>query len=108
MSDAEIDTILGDDINFRGKLHFKKNLKINGKFKGKIDTGGHLVIGQSAEVEADIEAGTVQVEGNLRGNINANKRIDISRSAQLSGDLRTPDLKIDSGAGFNGSCIMDK
>ncbi len=107
MQDSNIDTVLGDDIVFRGKLNFKKSLKINGTFKGKIDTAEHLIIGSSASVEADIEAGTVTVEGNLRGNINANKRIDILRTARLVGDLKTPDLQIESGSRFSGSCIME-
>lgn len=107
MQESEIDTVLGDDIVFRGKLHFKKNLKINGVFKGKIDTGGHLIIGSSALVEADINAGTVSVEGELKGNVNAQKKIDILRNARLIGDLRTPDLMIQSGSRFSGNCIME-
>ena len=107
MQDSEIDTILGDDIIFRGKLRFKKNLKVNGQFRGKIDTQGHLIIGKTAQVEADIEAGTVTVEGSLRGNINAEKKIDIMSTARLTGDLRSPDLQILSGSKFNGNCLMD-
>lgn len=106
MQDNEIDTILGDDIVFRGKLSFKQSLKVNGTFKGKIDTSGHLVIGASADVDADIEAATVSVEGKLRGNVNAAKRIDILKTAKLTGDLRTPDLEIESGARFSGNCVM--
>ena len=107
MQDSNIDTILGSDIIFRGKLSFKKNLKINGSFTGKIDTAGHLIIGNTAKVEADINAGTVSVEGNVRGNVNAIKNIDIMKSARLTGDLRTPDLQIQSGSHFSGNCIMD-
>ena len=106
MQDSQVDTILGDDINFKGKLHFKKNLKINGKFRGKIDTGGHLIIGASAQVDADIEAGTVTIEGKLNGNVSANKKIDVVKNAQLVGDLQTPDLQIESGSHFSGNCVM--
>ncbi len=106
MQDSEIDTILGDDIVFRGKLSFKDSLKINGTFKGKIDTSGHLVVGASADVDADIEAKTVSVEGRLRGNVNAAARIDITRTARLTGDIKTPDLQIESGSHFSGNCIM--
>lgn len=106
MLDSEIDTILGEDIVFRGKLSFKKSLKINGNFKGKIDTSGHLVIGSAADVDADIEADTVSVEGKLRGNVVAAKRVDILKAARLSGDLRTPDLRIESGSHFSGNCLM--
>ncbi len=107
MSDSEIDTVLGDDISFRGKLQFKKSLQINGRFRGAISTPGHLVVGGGASVEADVEAGSVAVQGEMRGNINAQKRIELSRSARLHGDIRAPDLEIQSGARFSGSCIME-
>ncbi|MBX7057178.1 MAG: polymer-forming cytoskeletal protein [Leptospirales bacterium] len=107
MSDQEIDTVLGEDINFRGKLQFKKSLQINGRFRGVIDSPGHLVVGAGAVVEADIQAGSIAVQGELRGNVNAERRIELSRSAQLTGDLRAPDLEIQSGARFTGSCIME-
>lgn len=107
MADQEIDTILGDDIQFRGKLLFKQNLKINGFFKGKIQTAGHLIVGTSAQVEADVEAGTVTIEGKLQGNVVATRKLDIARTAQVKGDVRTPDFTVESGSKFSGHCIMD-
>ncbi|MCB1308127.1 MAG: polymer-forming cytoskeletal protein [Leptospiraceae bacterium] len=104
---ADIETVLGEDISFRGKLHFKKQLQINGRFKGKISTGGHLVIGKSARVEADVEAGSVAIEGQLQGNVLATRRVDLMKTARLHGDLRTPDLQIESGSRFSGNCIME-
>lgn len=103
----EIDTILGEDIQFRGRLQFKKGLKINGSFRGRIQTGGHLVVGTTARVEADVEAGDITIEGDLRGNLTAGRRVEIKKNAKLSGDIRTPDLHIESGSHFSGSCIMD-
>lgn len=105
--DREIDTVLGDDISFRGKLSFKKTLQINGRFKGFISTGGHLIIGSGAKVDADIEAGDVSVHGELHGNVSAQKRIDLAKTARLRGDVRTPDLSIEPGSKFNGNCIMN-
>ncbi len=107
MATSDIDTILGEDISFRGKLQFKKNLQINGKFKGTISTGGHLIIGPGARVEADIEAGDVSVQGQLQGNVTAMRQIDLLKDARLRGDLRTPNLQIASGSRFSGNCIMD-
>lgn len=102
-----METILGDDINFRGKLQFKRNLKINGKFKGQISTDGDLIVGPSAQVEADVVAGSVVIEGELRGNVNASRKIEILGSARMDGDIKTPDLTIQSGSRFSGSCIME-
>ena len=107
MSNSELETILGDDINFRGKLEFKKNLQINGKFKGKITTGGNLIVGTNANVEADIETGSISIYGNLRGNVKAARKIELYKNARLIGDLKTQDLYVENGSRFNGSCIME-
>jgi hypothetical protein len=42
----KISTVIADDIEFRGRLVFKNSLKIKGFFEGKIETKGHLMIGQ--------------------------------------------------------------
>jgi cytoskeletal protein CcmA (bactofilin family) len=107
MLESDIDTVLGEDIKFRGKLQFRESLQINGKFQGKIDTEGHLVIGPTAQVIADVEAATVTIQGDLQGNIVARQKIDLMNKARLAGDIRTPDLEIQSGSRFSGNCIMD-
>jgi cytoskeletal protein CcmA (bactofilin family) len=53
MSNESIDTVIGEDISFRGSLIYSNTLKINGNFKGTIQTTGKLIIGESGEVEAD-------------------------------------------------------
>ncbi|MDV6236538.1 polymer-forming cytoskeletal protein [Leptospira ellisii] len=106
MSDEQIDTIIGDDIHFRGKLKFSNSLKIKGNFKGTIETTGRLVIGDTGEVEADIQTGTLEVEGNLKGNISAHQKVSIRKTGKVLGDVRTPDLEIESGAKFSGNSAM--
>nr|OBZ98171.1 Polymer-forming cytoskeletal family protein [Leptospira interrogans serovar Copenhageni/Icterohaemorrhagiae] len=80
MSDEQIDTVIGDDIHFRGKLKFNNSLKIKGNFKGTIETTGKLVVGDTGEVEADIQTGTLEVEGNLKGNVSANQKSSHSKN----------------------------
>ena len=96
MANEEIETVLGEDISFRGKLQFKNNLQINGRFKGQIKTS-----------EADVETGTVSILGELQGNIVAARGIDLQRTARIGGDLRAPDLRMESGSRFSGNCIME-
>lgn len=107
MQESDIDTVLGEDIRFRGKLQFRESLQINGQFQGKIDTEGHLEIGPTAQVVADVEASTVSIQGEVQGNIVARRKVDLLSKARLTGDIRTPDLEIQSGSHFSGNCIMD-
>ena len=102
----KIDTVIADDIDFRGKITFKNSLKIKGSFEGKIETDGKLIIGQEATVNADINAGIVSVNGQITGRINANKYIELYSKSNTRCDLLTPELFIEKGALFNGTCIM--
>lgn len=103
----DIETILGDDINFRGKLEFTRGLQINGKFKGQILTKGFLLLGSTAEMDGDIKAADVTIKGKLKGTIIAEKKVSLMQNGQIKGDIRTPDLQIESGSQFSGNCSMD-
>ncbi len=102
----KIDTVIGDDIKFNGKLTFKNSLKIKGYFEGKIETDGKLIIGQEAIVNADIKAGTASINGQISGRINATRTIELHSKSKTTCDLLTPDLYIENGSIFNGTCIM--
>lgn len=102
----KIDTVIADDIEFRGKILFNKSLKIKGIFEGKIETDSHLIIGQEAKVSADITAGVVSVNGVVHGKIKATKYIELFNKSQTNCDLVTPNIYIEKGSLFNGTCVM--
>ncbi|MCB1174680.1 MAG: polymer-forming cytoskeletal protein [Leptospiraceae bacterium] len=102
-----IDTVIGDDIYFQGTLSFKKDLQINGRFRGQIESPGELVLGEGAQVEADIEIAALSVDGSLTGNVRAHKRVELSKTGRVKGDIHTPDLRVESGAKISGHCVMD-
>ncbi|HOW83854.1 MAG TPA: polymer-forming cytoskeletal protein [Spirochaetota bacterium] len=104
----KIGTVIADDIHFRGRLSFKNSLKIKGIFEGKIETDGHLIIGREARVSADIKADLVSISGIVNGKIKTTQRIDLYKKSQTSGDLVTPELCIESGSIFNGTCLMEE
>lgn len=102
------ETTLAEDILFRGQLRFQEALQINGNFEGRIETTGHLIIGENAHVQADIEAKEVTVAGKLVGNIQSSERVQIFAPGEIYGDIATKDLAMDSGAFFNGVCVMKR
>ncbi|MBN2401276.1 MAG: polymer-forming cytoskeletal protein [Spirochaetes bacterium] len=102
----KIGTVIADDIEFRGKILFKNSLKIKGIFEGQIETDGHLIVGQEANVSSEIKAGIVSVNGEVSGSIKANKSIELFNNSKINCDLVTPDLYIEKGCMFNGTCIM--
>lgn len=102
----KIDTVIADDIQFHGTLTFKNSLKIKGMVEGKIETEGHLIVGQEATVNASIKSGTVSISGTVTGNINAKKHIELFSKSKTNSDLVTPNIYIEKGSQFNGTCIM--
>ena len=82
------------------------NLKIYGRYTGKLDTRGTLTIGQTAQVEANIVGENVILAGKVKGNIVAKKMLVLMPSAILYGDISTSKLNIVEGAIFQGRCHM--
>jgi cytoskeletal protein CcmA (bactofilin family) len=106
MSDEQITTILGPGASFDGKLTFEGTLRIDGQFKGEIDSTGTLVVGEHAEVHANVKASTVVVHGNIHGDVTATEHLDIRSPARIQGNLETPSLSVEKGSHFQGSCSM--
>ncbi len=82
------------------------NLKILGRFTGKLDTKGTLTIGQSAHVDANIQGENIIIAGKIKGNVVAKKMLVLMPTAALTGDISTPKLNIVEGAVFQGRCQM--
>ncbi len=104
----KIDTVIADDISFKGKLKFKNSLKIKGQFEGKIETEGHLVIGREAIISADITANKVSINGEMNGKVKASHKIELFKKSRTRGDMVSPDIHMESGAWFSGTCMMPK
>ena len=101
-----IGTVIADDIEFKGKLVFKDSLKVKGSVEGTIVSDGHLIVGIEASVSADVTAGVISVNGTVNGKLNASKHIDLYQKSRTSADIVTPDLYIEKGSVFNGTCVM--
>ncbi len=106
IDESMIDTVLAEDINFQGTMKFTKSLMIKGKFEGQIDASGHLIIGPNAIVGASIKAGVITNYGQINGNVEGTERVELFNNAKLTGDIKTPELIVESGCTFNGSCVM--
>jgi cytoskeletal protein CcmA (bactofilin family) len=106
MNAPEITTILGKGSAFDGKLTFEGAVRIDGDFSGEIRTDGVLIIGETAEIKADVSAATIVIEGTVRGDLVATESIQIHAPARVFGNLATPSLEIQKGSLFEGNCQM--
>src|SRR6187399_2031822 len=98
---TEITALLGHGTRFEGKLHFEGRVRIDGAFKGQIQSDDTLVIGEGAEVEAEIDVATVIIRGGVvRANVRAREAIELYVPAVVSGTLHAPEVFMDKGVQF--------
>jgi cytoskeletal protein CcmA (bactofilin family) len=92
--------------HIRGDLAFEETFRIDGRFEGKIRSGTELILGDTADVTAEIDVGRLSVNGTLKGSVRAAERVELLSGARVFGDIITPVLRIEEGAHFEGSCQM--
>ena len=84
----DVHTILGPESTFEGKLIFEGTVRIDGNFKGEIQTSNILIVGQGARVEAKILVGKIVVNGEVVGDISAKEAVELNAPAiPLSEDI---------------------
>lgn len=104
---SELNALLGRGTEFEGKLTFVGRVRLEGKVRGEIFGDEVLILSEGAEIDAEIEVGTLIVRGGtLRGNVRATQLIEVHAPARVFGNLSAPQLLIDKGALFEGQCTM--
>ena len=101
-----ITAYLGSDALFRGTLSFEGTVRIDGKFEGQVDTNDTLVIGETGDMKADVNVGTLVCKGKLNGAVIASKKIELHPASKITGNIQTPALSIDLGATIDGRLNM--
>ena len=104
--ESPIKAYLGSDALFKGTLSFEGTVRIDGKFEGRVNTSDTLVVGETGDLEADIEAGIIICRGKMRGTIVASKKVEMHPSSKIVGDVQTPAMSIELGAILDGKCNM--
>ena len=100
--------VLDVDASLQGNLIFKDqvNLHINGSFEGRLETKGDLLIGEHAQVKANIVGERITVAGQVTGDIVALTGIKLEATARVTGDITAPRLVVVEGAVFQGHSRM--
>lgn len=104
----EIDTVIGKDTVFTGKITAQGSVRIDGGLQGDIITKGDIVVGETGRIEGNLHARNILIAGELKGNVVASGKLELANTARIIGDLKVSSLVIDDGAVFQGTCQMDK
>ncbi|MCK4621869.1 MAG: polymer-forming cytoskeletal protein [Desulfuromonadales bacterium] len=103
---AEIKAFLGPGSRFEGKLSFDEMVRLDGCFSGEIHSTDTLIVGETAEIEGEIEVGALILSGRFKGNIVATSMVELRAPARVDGSIVTPSIKIEESVVFNGDVKM--
>lgn len=106
IDESDLDSVLAEDFEFEGEIHFEKPLLVKGHVSGQVSSKSDLFISEDAIVDASVSAHRVSVKGTVRGDVSAEDRIELFASSRLKGNIATPDLIVQSGCMLNGNCSM--
>jgi len=99
-------TLLDKGCEFNGKLSFEGVVRIDGVFQGEIYSQDHLIIGDGAVVEGNIQIGQIEVGGTFKGNITARDKITIHGTGRIQGSIQTREIEVHTGGVIDGNIEM--
>ncbi len=108
VDETNIRTVLAEDLSIKGTMQFKNSVMIKGTFEGELQSEGMLVVGPTAMINATISTKTLVSHGDIEGNITASEQVVLRSTAVHKGNITTPNIVIESGSMFNGSCNTTK
>lgn len=96
----------GSGLLIEGNITGNGDLHLDGTVRGDVKVG-HLIVGESGNIEGKVEAETIEVRGRIVGSITG-KQIKLQATAYVEGDITHDQLAIDVGAFFQGRCLQSR
>jgi cytoskeletal protein CcmA (bactofilin family) len=99
-------SLIEPGVEMNGRLVVPHSLRVEGEFRGEIESSASVFVSETGAVEAPIRARTVEIRGAVVGDIVASREVVIHPSGKLHGNVETPSLVVARGATFNGRSQM--
>ena len=99
-------TLIGDEAYVHGTISAKGSLRVEGSVEGDITDTVVVEVGKKGRVKGNVNAESISIAGEFDGDVVASRHVEILAGARLKGTLRTPNLRVDDGAFFEGTCSM--
>ncbi len=99
------DTVIGSNTHIEGAFASSGNVRMDGHFSGALEISGNILVGESADIRADINARNVSIAGAVRGNVTGNK-VQLLRTGRIWGDISASALTTEEGAFIDGKITM--
>lgn len=97
---------LSSSTEMKGALVSSSDIRIDGKFEGKIITEGKVVIGNTSVVTGDIIAMNAEIWGKVTGNLCIGDTLSLDDGCSVEGGFEVVRFSVELGASMNGTCRM--
>ena len=108
IDETSVVTTLADDLHIAGTITSKSSLMIKCRLDGEIVSEGLLIVGPTAKVKAKVTTKNLVSHGEITGDVTASEQVVLKGTAVQMGNITTPDIIVESGSIFNGSCMMKR
>lgn len=89
---------------FKGEITTTGDIRIDGKFDGRLTSKGRLVVGESATVNGDVICQNVDFSGKMsKGTFYVADTLSLKSGCAVAGDLRYKRLQVDLDAKITGN-----
>ncbi len=103
-----VTSVLGEGINWQGRLSGRGGIRIEGIFEGEIAIKGLLVIGETGKVTCqNVRANKVIVAGTVNGSITTDK-LEIRSTGRVYGNVTVSAFSTEEGAFLRGQVTMEE
>lgn len=104
--DNQVPNLIANGTNIVGDIISDGDFRIEGTVKGKINTKGRIVVGNSGVVVGDIVCNNADICGKVDGKLEVIDLTILKSTSSFIGDVTTNKISIEPGAVFSGTCTM--
>lgn len=106
---ARVNTLIGQQTEIRGDIHFTGGLHVDGRVRGNVvaeeDEAAMLTVSESGEIEGEVKVPTMTLNGTVKGDVYATERIELAPRARVHGNVYYNLIEMAMGAEVNGNLV---
>ena len=100
------ESVIGPEDYFSGNYRSERGVRVQGRVEGSVESRGHILIEQQAQVSADMNAEDITVAGRYNGKVECRRRFEITPTGIVTGEINTDLLVVQEGGYFDGKLKM--
>ncbi len=97
------EVVLAGGTQTTGELKAEGNVLVDGTYEGRIEGVGWVIVGEHAQVTADILARHVRVDGQVRGDIQAVGQVQVGSTGQVWGQVTAAHVLVEPGGAVHAA-----